>query len=138
MELSEIKNIESPNMKFPRLPEYAYIARFVVISAGIALVGCEHSESKQEVQTSPVAAVKPAPAVKPEPRKPLNLSLDKLAEGFVVAQTDDTEEGYRFITPPHKNERRIEFGGNLLTDENVEDYVDSIDGATLNITIKTR
>ena len=74
---------------------------------------------------------------KPKPIIPLNLSLDKISEAFVDTQTDTADAGSSLIMSVRKGESRIEFDGNLLTNASVEDYVDSIDGAKVDIIIKT-
>ena len=75
---------------------------------------------------------------KPKPGTPLNLSLDKIAEAFVDTQTETAESGSSLIMPAREGESQFEFGGNLLTNASVQDYVNSIDDAKVNITIKTR
>jgi len=126
-------------MKYSPLTCHARITCLAVITAGLALAGCEHAEPKPQHQTPRIAAVaKPAPMKSPKPVKPLDLSLDRLAGQFVVAQADATDPAHRYINPSRRVENRIEFGGKLLTDANIENYVDSIDGATVNITVKTR
>ena len=129
-------------MKHPRLSAHARIVHLAVIAAGLTLAGCEPGKQAQQQQPAriPVARSVPVekPAVeKPAPRKALDLSLDKLAGQFVDTQAGDAEPDNRLIRPVRKNEDRIEFGGNLFTNENAEDYFNSIDGAVVNITIKT-
>jgi hypothetical protein len=125
-------------MKFTRLPEYANITRFTVIAVAVMLAGCEHNETIPQQQTPQTAVVKSTPVKHAEASKPLDLSLDKIADTFVDTQTDTADAGSSLIMPARKGESRFEFGGNLLTNASVEDYVDSIDGAKINITIKTR
>jgi hypothetical protein len=125
-------------MKNTCLPEYAIITQSVIIMAGLAIAGCEHSEPKQQPQTPQIAVVESAPVKNAEARKPLDLSLEKIADEYIDTHAFDVEPNHSLIYPARKNVARFEFSGNLLTDASVEDYVDSIKGATLNITIKTR
>jgi hypothetical protein len=125
-------------MKNTCLPEYAVITHSVILMAGLTIAGCEHSEPKHQPQTPQVALIESVPVKNAEARKPLDLSLDKIADEHIDTQAFDVESNHSLIYPARKNDARFEFSGNLLTDASVEDYVDSIEGATLNITIKTR
>jgi hypothetical protein len=122
-------------MRHTRLPDYVYITRIVATATVLAIAGCEHSEPKQEPQT---AVVLSAPAKHAEAVKRLDLSLDKIADEFIDTQPAVAQPDRPLITPTRRDENQIEFGGNLLTDASVENYVDSIDGAKVSITFKTR
>ena len=118
-------------------PFFLHIIRLIVIAAGLTLAACETTVTKEYPSTL-LTTTRTEPAAKPKPGKPLNLSLDKIAEGFVGTQTETADAGSSLIMPARKAESRIEFGGNLLTNASVDDYIDSIDGAKVSITIKTR
>ncbi len=138
MELQVTNRIESPNMKYSRLSDYAHITRLIVIAASLTLAACETTVTKEYPENPLLSTTRAEPMAKPKPITPLNLSLDKTSEAFVDTQTETAEAGSSLIMPARKGESRFEFGGNLLTNASVEDYVDSIDGAKVSITIKTR
>lgn len=125
-------------------PSYTLRARHALIITGLVIAGCEPPEPAQPQQPEPLPVVESAPAPALEtrreaiPARPLDLSLDNVAGKFVDTQTTGDEPGESLINIKPKAPKRIELGGNLLMDESVEDYVESVDGAKIDITIRMR
>ncbi|CAM3794326.1 hypothetical protein [Ectopseudomonas alcaliphila] len=90
------------------------------------------------VKPKPAAAPKPKP-VEPEPKQALDLSVPQ--ELFEQALQSETREDLSPLLPPLFGEKSevqspFQISGRLISNERVDDYWDSIEGAELQFEFK--